>query len=165
MPDTAVTKNLAALAAEITAAYVGSNKLAVSELPALLKTTYDALANAGGSAPQLAQPLVPAVPIRRSVTEDFIICLEDGKKLKSLKRHLNTRFGLTPDQYRAKWGLPSSYPMVAPSYAAARSNLAKQMGLGSKRSAAAQVAAPAPAPTKTTRSAPRKKAPKTPPAA
>ncbi|TIW23553.1 MAG: MucR family transcriptional regulator [Mesorhizobium sp.] len=88
--------------------------------------------SAGGAAPEKSEPLNPAVPIRKSVTPDYIVSLEDGKKFKSLKRHLATHHGLTPDEYRAKWGLPADYPMVAPNYAAARSALAKTMGLGRK---------------------------------
>jgi len=145
-----------ALAAHIVAAYVAHNKVAADDLPSLLRTIYVALAAAGGPAPRPEAPLVPAVPIRRSVTEEFIICLEDGKKLKSMKRHLSTRFGMTPQQYRAKWGLPASYPMIAPASRAARSETAKRNGLGSKKPAVTAEAAPAP--SKPARPRVRKKA-------
>jgi predicted transcriptional regulator len=131
------------LTTSIVSAYVAHNNLPAGELTALIASTHAALAKLGGEpeAPAAA-PLVPAVPIRKSVTPDAIICLEDGKAFKSLKRHLS-KFGLTPDQYRAKWGLPSDYPMVAPNYAEARSALAKAIGLGRKP---APVAPAAPAP-------------------
>ena len=131
------------LTTSIVSAYVAHNNLPAGELTALIASTHAALAKLGGEpeAPAAA-PLVPAVPIRNSVTPDAIICLEDGKAFKSLKRHLS-KFGLTPDQYRAKWGLPSDYPMVAPNYAEARSALAKAIGLGRKPAVVAP-AAPAP---------------------
>jgi predicted transcriptional regulator len=131
------------LTTSIVSAYVAHNNLPAGELTALIASTHAALAKLGGEpeAPAAA-PLVPAVPIRKSVTPDAIICLEDGKAFKSLKRHLS-KFGLTPDQYRAKWGLPSDYPMVAPNYAEARSALAKAIGLGRKPAVVAP-AAPAP---------------------
>ena len=122
------------LTAEVVAAYVSNNSLPVSDLPGLISDVYGALGRTT-IAPQapLAEKPTPAVPVKKSVTADHIICLEDGKKFKSLKRHLMTHYGLTPDQYRDKWGLDASYPMVAPNYAAARSQLAKKMGLGRKR--------------------------------
>lgn len=120
------------LTTSIVAAYVSHNNVPAGELTALIANTHAALLRLGSEPePPAAAPLVPAVPIRKSVTPDAIICLEDGKPFKSLKRHLS-KFGLTPDQYRAKWGLPSDYPMVAPNYAEARSALAKSIGLGRK---------------------------------
>jgi predicted transcriptional regulator len=128
------------LTAEVVAAYVSNNSLPVSELPALISYVYGALGQTS-IAPRDATPIAekpkPAVPVKKSVTDDFIVCLEDGKKFKSLKRHLMTHYSLTPQEYREKWGLPTDYPMVAPNYAAARSRLAKQMGLGRKRGQAA----------------------------
>lgn len=131
------TRNdLVEMAADIVSAYVSANQVPPQELPGLLRTVYSALQEiAGGvSRPQeLAQE--PAVAIKKSVTADYIICLEDGKKFKSLKRHLRTRYSMTPDEYRTKWALPHDYPMVAPNYAKERSNLAKRMGLGHTRKA------------------------------
>ncbi|CDX53242.1 Putative MucR family transcriptional regulatory protein y4pD (fragment) [Mesorhizobium plurifarium] len=119
------------LTAEVVSAYVSNNPVPVGDLPALIDRVHGALKSAGGAA-EKPEALTPAVPIRKSVTPDYIISLEDGKKFKSLKRHLSVHYGLTPDEYRAKWGLPADYPMVAPNYAAARSSLAKSMGLGRK---------------------------------
>ena len=114
---------------EIVAAYLSKNEVAAADLPALIKSVHDTLGGFGGSeAGGPGKP--PAVPVKKSVTPDFIICLEDGKKLKMLKRYLRTRYGLTPDAYRAKWNLPADYPMTAPNYAARRSDFAKQIGLG-----------------------------------
>ncbi len=124
---------LVELAVDVVAAYVGNNAVTASDLPNLIKEVHTALVVAsteGGEASVLQ--LKPAVSIRKSITPDYIICLEDGKKFKSLKRHLRTHYDLTPEEYREKWGLPRDYPMVAPNYAIARSNLAKQMGLGQK---------------------------------
>ncbi len=119
------------MTAEIVASYVENNSVAAAELPALIQSVHKALMGvASGEAVVEAAPKEPAVPVRRSVQPDYITCLEDGRKFKSLKRHLRTRYGLSPDDYRAKWGLPKDYPMVAPNYAKARSDLAKQMGLG-----------------------------------
>ena len=121
------------IAAEIVAAYVSNNSIAVADLPALIGDVHSALqriANGQTDPTPVAAKLVPAVPIKKSVTPDFIISLEDGKKFRSLKRHLRTTFGMTPDDYRAKWGLPDDYPMVAPNYAAKRSAMAKASGLG-----------------------------------
>jgi predicted transcriptional regulator len=123
------------LVADVVAAYVGSNKIERNDLPGLVHSVHQAfasLANGTVSAPEPA-PLTPAVPIKKSITPEFLICLEDGKKFKSLKRHLRSRYNLTPDEYRARWGLPADYPMVAPNYAQARSRLAKEMGLGQLR--------------------------------
>lgn len=120
------------LTAQIVSAHIGKNQVAVDALPALIEAVYRTLATAGATeAPPAAQ--TPAVPVKKSVFPDFIVCLEDGKKLKMLKRHLQTSYGMTPGEYRAKWNLPADYPMVAPSYASHRSTLAKSIGLGRKR--------------------------------
>ena len=122
------------LMADIVSAYVSNNPIAVGEIPALINQVHSALMRVSSSAGEVsAEPLKPAVAVKKSVTPDHIICLEDGKKFKSLKRHLRTQYNVTPEQYRDKWGLPPDYPMVAPNYAAARSQLAKQMGLGQQR--------------------------------
>jgi len=123
--------NLLALTAEIVSAHVSRTGTAASELPELIRQVYAALAGAGAAA-QPAEKPQPAVSIRRSITPDYIICLEDGKKLKMLKRHLKTAYGMTPEAYREKWGLAADYPMVAPNYAAQRSALAKKIGLGTR---------------------------------
>jgi len=119
------------LTTEIVAAHVGNNTVAVTDLPALITDVYKTLVTVG-SAPPAAERPRPAVPVKKSVFPDYIICLEDGKKLKMLKRHLKTAYGMTPEEYQERWGLPSGYPMVAPSYAKHRSNLAKKIGLGTK---------------------------------
>ena len=123
------------LAAEIAAAFVSNNSVRPADLPTLIGDIHGALQRVSSGVAAVAEPekQTPAVSIKKSVGDDYIICLEDGRKFKSLKRHLRTAYNLTPDQYRAKWGLPSDYPMVAPAYAKARSTLAHQMGLGSKR--------------------------------
>ena len=122
------------LTATIVSAYVSNNPVPSAEIPNLIGQIYSALKRvSGGQSAAAAEPLKPAVPIKRSVTAEYIVCLEDGLKFKSLKRHLRTRYNMTPDQYREKWGLPPDYPMVAPKYAEARSQLAKQMGLGQQR--------------------------------
>lgn len=121
---------------DIVSAYVGANQVPPQDLPALIRTVYSALKDVGVGVSVAIEPaLEPAVPIKRSVTPEFIVCLEDGKKFKSLKRHLRTRYGMTPEDYRAKWGLSHDYPMVAPNYAKERSDLAKRMGLGTARRA------------------------------
>jgi predicted transcriptional regulator len=121
------------LAADIVSAYVSRNSVTPGGLPALIESVHSALTNLGAVEPvHQAEPLVPAVSIRKSITPGFLICLDDGKKFKSLKRHLASH-GMTPDQYRAKWNLPKDYPMVAPDYAATRSALAKSIGLGHLR--------------------------------
>ncbi|MDX2158849.1 MAG: MucR family transcriptional regulator [Hyphomicrobiaceae bacterium] len=126
--------DLIKLTAEIVAAYVSKNALASAELPSLIGDVHQALSQASGTADiTVRDELKPAVPVKRSVTPDYIICLEDGKKFKSLKRHLRTHYKMSPEEYRAKWQLPHDYPMVAPNYAAARSQLAKKMGLGTRR--------------------------------
>lgn len=125
---------LVELTAEIVSAYVSNNTVVATDLPALINNIFDALKKASTSSMQPAkEELRPAVPIKKSVTAEYIICLEDGKKFKSLKRHLRTHYDLSPEEYREKWGLPHDYPMVAPNYAAARSDLAKRMGLGQRR--------------------------------
>jgi predicted transcriptional regulator len=122
------------LTASIVSAYVSNNSVPAAELPALIGQVHTALTRvSSGHGESLSDGLRPAIPVKKSITSDYIICLEDGKKFKSLKRHLRTRYKLTPEQYREKWGLGSDYPMVAPNYAAARSRLAKQMGLGQQR--------------------------------
>jgi predicted transcriptional regulator len=126
--------DLIELSSEIVAAYVGHNALSPTDLPKLIGEVYAALKGLGaGPSASEAEAPKPAVPVRRSINPDYLICLEDGKKFKSLKRHLRTQYNMSPEEYREKWGLPSDYPMVAPNYAAARSNLAKQMGLGQQR--------------------------------
>jgi predicted transcriptional regulator len=119
------------MTADIVSAYVGNNSVSASELPSLIQSIHRALAgvSAGVEAVEAA-PKEPAVPVKRSITPDHLICLEDGRKFKSLKRHLRTKYNMSPEDYRAKWGLAKDYPMVAPNYAKARSELAKQMGLG-----------------------------------
>jgi predicted transcriptional regulator len=122
------------LMANIVSAYVSNNTVSSAEIPNLIAQVYSALMRiSSGQVATPAEPLKPAVAVKRSVTPEYIVCLEDGKKFKSLKRHLRTQYGITPEQYREKWGLPADYPMVAPNYAAARSQLAKQMGLGQQR--------------------------------
>jgi len=126
-----MSENIIGLTAEIVASYVEKNSISANDLPALIKSIHHTLTNIEAPAAPEAVALTPAVPIKKSITPDFIISLEDGRKFKSMKRHLAIK-GMTPDQYRAKWGLPNDYPMVAPAYATARSNLAKTMGLGRK---------------------------------
>ena len=119
------------MTADIVSAYVGNNTVATSDLPALIQNIHRALTGvSAGAEPVEAAPKEPAVPLKRSITPDFLVCLEDGRKFKSLKRHLRTKYNMSPEEYRAKWNLPKDYPMVAPNYAKARSDLAKQMGLG-----------------------------------
>ncbi len=119
------------MTADIVSAYVSNNSIATADIPNLIQSVYRALSSVTTSAEAVeAAPREPAVPVRRSITPDFLICLEDGRKFKSLKRHLRTKYNMSPDEYRAKWGLAKDYPMVAPNYAKARSDLAKQMGLG-----------------------------------
>lgn len=120
------------LTAKIVSAHVSKNPVTVDALPGLIQAVYRSLSSAGEAEPPPAPAQTPAVPIKKSVFPDYIVCLEDGKKLKMLKRHLQTSYGMSPDAYRAKWSLPRDYPMVAPNYAATRSGLAKQIGLGRK---------------------------------
>ena len=127
-----VNETLIALTADIVAAHVSNNSVAVNDLPQLINNIHAALAGLSGTtAPEVKQE--PKVPIRSSIKPDYIVCLEDGKRLKMLKRHLMTHYQMTPDQYRQKWGLNSDYPMVAPNYAEQRRTLAKAIGLGTKR--------------------------------
>lgn len=133
MDDTSQPQ-LVELTAKIVSAYVSNNAVVASDLPQLINETHVALSRAsvGNIAPE-REELKPKVPVKKSVNPDFIICLEDGKKFKSLKRHLRTHYNLSPEEYRERWGLPHDYPMVAPNYAKARSDLAKKMGLGTRR--------------------------------
>lgn len=124
--------SLLAMTSRIAAAYLGNHLTASSEIPALIRMVHDGLAGMGRPTEPTPAELVPAVPIRKSVLPDYIVCLEDGKHLKMLKRHLRTAYDLSPDEYRLKWGLPSTYPMVAPNYSKQRSGLAKQIGLGTR---------------------------------
>lgn len=136
------------MAADIVSAYVSNNTVSANDLPNLIKNIHDALKGVStGATAEPAAPQTPAVTVRKSITPDFLICLEDGRKFKSLKRHLQTKYDLTPDAYRAKWSLPKDYPMVAPNYAASRSALAKSMGLGQGGRQPAKAVAAAKAPT------------------
>ena len=122
---------LIGITASLVAAYVGGNSIAATDVPGLIRSVHTALAGIGeDAAPSEVADTTPAVPVKRSITPDYLICLEDGRKFKSLKRHLRSKYDMSPEQYRAKWGLAKDYPMVAPNYAKARSQLAKQMGLG-----------------------------------
>jgi predicted transcriptional regulator len=125
-----------ALTTEIVSAHVANNSVVQAEVPELIQQVYTKLSELASGEENASVELTPAVPIKKSVTDDYIICLEDGKKLKMLKRHLMTAYGMTPEEYRAKWGLKSDYPMVAPNYAAKRQELAKKIGLGRKPKAA-----------------------------
>jgi predicted transcriptional regulator len=134
MRDTTADANFIQLTAQIVSAYVSNNSVPATDIPALINQVHSALTRVlAGQVETPAEPLRPAVSIKRSITPEYIVCLEDGKKFKSLKRHLRTQYNMTPEQYRDKWGLTPDYPMVAPNYAAARSQLAKQMGLGQQR--------------------------------
>ncbi|MET0220409.1 MAG: MucR family transcriptional regulator [Tardiphaga sp.] len=127
-------KSFIDLTATIVSAYVGNNPTPAAELPSLINQVHAALVRVSNGRPEPApEPAKPAVSVKKSMTAEYLVCLEDGKRFKSLKRHLRTQYAMTPEQYREKWGLPADYPMVAPNYAAARSNLAKQMGLGQQR--------------------------------
>ena len=130
-PENISREQLLEMTTEIVSAYVGNNSIASTELNELIVSIHDSLQNLTiGGVEAEPEPVKPAVPVRRSVTPDYLICLEDGKRLKMLKRHLRTTYGLSPDDYRAKWGLPADYPMVAPNYARQRSEFAKKIGLG-----------------------------------
>ncbi|PTW57690.1 MucR family transcriptional regulator [Breoghania corrubedonensis] len=134
MTENVTDDNLIDLAADIVSAYVSNNTVPATDLPQLINEVFGALQRTSGAVVEPEpEPLKPAVPVKKSVTPDYIICLEDGKQFKSLKRHLRTHYDMTPEEYREKWGLPADYPMVAPNYAAARSDLAKKMGLGQQR--------------------------------
>jgi|SRR5580704_15335676 predicted transcriptional regulator len=137
--------DLVGMTADVVAAYVAQNPLPSAELPGLIQQIHATLQQvASGTHHTSEQPLTPAVPVKKSVTKDYIICLEDGKRFKSLKRHLRSSFDLSPEEYRKKWGLPYDYPMVAPNYAQTRSALAKSMGLGNLRQKAKQSASSGP---------------------
>jgi predicted transcriptional regulator len=134
MGDDPVNNDFIELTAGIVAAYVSHNPVPAADIPALIDQVHGALAMiSSGRKPAASDDLKPVVPVKKSVTPDYLICLEDGKRFKSLKRHLRTQYNLSPDQYREKWGLPRDYPMVAPNYAATRSRLAMQIGLGQGR--------------------------------
>ncbi len=135
MAEEPIDSDLLGLTARIVSAHVANNPIDSGALPVLIRDVYKALSSIEEAPAEPAEKPQPAVPIRKSVFPDYIICLEDGKRLKMLKRHLATSFNLTPEQYREKWGLDSSYPMVAPNYADKRSSLAKQIGLGTRRAA------------------------------
>jgi predicted transcriptional regulator len=157
MDDQNEQQKLLSLTTEIVASFAGNNTVAVGDLPGIISSVFSALRTAGRAEETKAdEPPTPAVPIKKSVGSDFLICLEDGKKLKMLKRHLRTRYNMSPEDYRKRWGLPQDYPMVAPAYAEQRSSLAKKIGLGRKPAPAPE---PAPAPKETRRrAAGRKKA-------
>jgi len=134
MSDTPANGSFIELTAEIVSAYVSNNIVPAAEIPGLINQVHAALSRVSGKATDGSnEPLKPAISVKKSITPEFIVCLEDGKKFKSLKRHLRTQYNMTPEQYREKWSLSTDYPMVAPNYAAARSQLAKQMGLGQQR--------------------------------
>ena len=134
MSDNIAASNYIELAADIVSAYVSNNSVPTSDLPTLINEVHTALLRVGGGTVEVpVEAPKPAIPVKKSVTPDYIVCLEDGKKFKSLKRHLRTQYNRTPEQDREKWGLPVDYPMVAPNYAKARSELAKEMGLGQQR--------------------------------
>jgi predicted transcriptional regulator len=141
MADDAGAENLLELTADVVSAYVSNNPMPAGALSELIGSVHLSLARlaSGAQVAEAAAP-VPAVPVKKSITPDYLICLDDGRKFKSLKRHLNSQYGMTPQEYRQKWGLPSSYPMVAPNYAATRSELAMTMGLGRKLASAADPA-------------------------
>lgn len=132
--DSEPKNGLVELTAQIVSAYVSKNTIGAADIPQLISDTHAALSRTAGQAVEPErEEQKPRVPVKKSIMPDFLICLEDGKKFKSLKRHLRTHYNLSPEEYREKWGLPPDYPMVAPNYARARSNLAKQMGLGTRR--------------------------------
>ena len=130
MMENDMAETLITLTSDIVAAHVSNNNVAVEDVPALITTVHQALASLGGSAPVIEEKPEPAVSVRASVKKDHLVCLEDGKKMKMLKRHLMTEHGMTPDEYRQRWGLAADYPMVAPDYAETRRDLAKKIGLG-----------------------------------
>jgi len=137
MSENAAEKNsrddILRMVVDVVAAYVSKNPLPANQIPELINTVYGTLGQLDPQAPEVKPEVArPAVPVKKSVNPDFIVCLEDGKKLKMLKRHLRTTYNMTPDEYRAKWNLPADYPMVAPNYAAQRSDFAKKIGLGRK---------------------------------
>jgi predicted transcriptional regulator len=128
-----MTETLITLTADIVSAHVSNNSVAVNDVPGLIQNVHSALSQLGTTVPEPEVKQEPAVSVRSSIKPDYIICLEDGKKLKMLKRHLMTHYNMTPEQYRAKWNLPADYPMVAPNYAEQRRSLAKKIGLGTRR--------------------------------
>jgi predicted transcriptional regulator len=132
MEDTEQADDLLTLTTEIVAAHVSNNTVGLGDLPQLINQVYNSLANIGTAPAAPAARPQPAVSVKKSVQPDYIVCLEDGKKLKMLKRHLKTAYDMTPEAYRERWGLPSEYPMVAPNYAKQRSQLAKEIGLGTR---------------------------------
>src|SRR3954466_4121589 len=147
MADDNDGQTLLSLTAEIVASFVSNNAVAAGDLPPVIGSVFQALRSVGqGEADKPAEALVPAVPIKKSIGTDFLVCLEDGRKMKTLKRYLAGRYNLTPQEYRQRWGLPRDYPMVAPAYAARRSEMAKQIGFGRKSAAAAPSPAHEPAP-------------------
>jgi predicted transcriptional regulator len=157
---------LVELTADIAAAYLSANTVPAGDLPSLIQTIHQALSGVSSGAPAAAaEPAKPAVPVKKSITPDYLISLEDGKKYKSLKRHLRTKYNMTPDEYRSKWGLPKDYPMVAPNYAKARSEMARNMGLGQGGRGRKPAAAAAPKTAKAAKAPKTPKAPKAPKAA
>ncbi|QEN85117.1 transcriptional regulator [Labrys sp. KNU-23] len=141
--------NLVDLTVDIVSAYVANNQIATTSLADLIRSVHGSLSDLNNPKQVEANvPPKPAIPIKKSVTNDYVICLDDGLKFKSLTRHLRTAYGMTPEQYREKWGLPADYPMVAPSYSAQRSRLARELGLGQQRQKAKNVPPPPPAPSK-----------------
>jgi predicted transcriptional regulator len=132
MSEQTKPSELLPLVTDIVAAHLSNNTVPIAELPDLIRDVYAALASAGGEVAPAPERPTPAVPVKKSVTPDFIICLEDGKKLKMLKRHLRTAYGMSPEEYRERWQLPPDYPMGAPNYAKQRSKLAKEIGLGTQ---------------------------------
>ncbi len=132
MSDQISREELLVLTSDIVSSYVSNNTVSSDEIPKVIDQVFKALSNAGNETMIAADRPQPAVPINRSITPDYLICLEDGKKLKMLKRHLKTAYGMSPEEYRERWGLPADYPMVAPSYAERRSKLAKDIGLGTR---------------------------------
>lgn len=132
MSDEISREDLLVLTTDVVSSYVSNNAVAVSEIPDIITQVYKSLSSVGGDNITIGDRPQPAVPIKKSITEDYLICLEDGKKLKMLKRHLKTAYNMTPESYRERWGLPVDYPMVAPSYAEKRSKLAKDIGLGTR---------------------------------
>ncbi|MEO0958664.1 MAG: MucR family transcriptional regulator, partial [Pseudomonadota bacterium] len=129
-------REILTLTGEIVASYVSNNSVPVGNVPELMQAVYDQLSGLGAPKEEPMPELIPAVPIKKSVTDGYLVCLEDGQQLKMLKRHLKTAYDMTPEDYRAKWGLPGDYPMVAPAYARTRQALAKKIGLGRKKEAA-----------------------------
>ena len=148
--------NLLELTAKIISAHIANNAVSAEALPALITSVYASLSNTGAEPAEVGRRPEPAVPVKKSIFPEYIICLEDGKKLKMLKRHLATSYAMSPDQYRIKWDLPADYPMVAPSYSSRRSELAKAIGLGNRRTPADRVSEPVKAPRAKKAATPRK---------